>query len=133
MFTTSYFRRVSLLGLVAITLLLAGCMTGNSYPAERARTYCASLFACVDADQIELMTTYDDADECVQEETETYEGSSGYRSFLEGGCAFDSDSAQRCLEEASSVISDADCDGNMGFLSFLLDIADDDCDDVYCD
>ena len=125
--------RLSGVVLVAMSVLLGGCLTGTSYPAERARTYCASLFACVDEAEIEFLTTYDDADECVREETELYRDSSAYRSFEEGGCAFDSDSAKRCLEEASGVISDEDCDGSMGFLSFLLDIADDDCGDVYCD
>ncbi len=124
--------RIHLLVLLTLASLLGGCLTGNNYPAERARTYCSSLFACVAEDEIEFWTTYDDANECVDEETDLYEDSSAYGSFQSGGCDFNADSAKRCLEEASSVTSDADCDGTMGFLSFVLDIADDDCDDVYC-
>ena len=124
--------RVSMLFWLLSLSLLAGCLTGSNYPAERARTYCASLFSCVAEGEIELLTTYDDVNECVAEERRVFEASSAYQSYLDGGCAFDSDSARRCLEEAAGVVSDADCDGNMGFFSFVLDVADDDCDDVYC-
>jgi hypothetical protein len=133
MFNNSHSTRVSLLGLFAVTVLLSGCLTGDNYPAERARTYCASLFACVAEAEIEFWTAYDDANECVDDEIDSYEDSSAYGSFQAGECDFDPDSAKRCLEEASSVTSDPDCDGTMGFLSFALDIADDDCDEVYCD
>lgn len=123
---------IHFLALFSLASLLGGCLTGDSYPSERARTYCSSLFACVGEDEIEFWTTYDDVNECVDEETDLYEDSSAYQSFQDGGCDFNSDSAKRCLEEASSVTSDPDCDGAMGFLSFAIDISDDDCDDVYC-
>ena len=68
--------RVSMLFWLLSLSLLAGCLTGSNYPAERARTYCASLFSCVAEGEIELLTTYDDVNECVAEERRVFEESS---------------------------------------------------------
>jgi len=124
--------RVQLSLVACVALFLAGCLTGNSYPGERARIYCDALFSCVDEDEIEPWTGYDDRNECVDEEIDVFEDRSDYQSFLDGDCPFNSDEADRCLAEASDVRQDSDCDGNMSFLLFLVDIADEDCDEVYC-
>jgi hypothetical protein len=125
--------RIELVCILASAVFLGGCLTGNSYPAERARTLCDSLFTCVDPDEVEFWTRYDSVEECVAEERDLFEDSAGYESFLDGDCPFDADKAKRCLEEISEVKSDSDCDGNMSFLVFVIDIADDDCAEVYCD
>ena len=125
--------RATVLYALAFSLFLGGCLSGGSYPSQRARVYCDSLFACVDENEIEFWTSYDDVDECVDEQTDVFEDSSGYQSFRDGDCPFNSDNAGSCLEEISEVRNDSDCDGNMGFLTFSLDAADQDCAEVYCD
>ncbi len=124
--------RVQLALVLCTALFLGGCVTGNTYPGERARIYCDALFSCVDDDEIEFWTGYDDRNECVDEEVDGFEDRSDYQSYLAGDCPFQSDEADRCLEEVSDVRQDPDCDGNMGFLAFAFDIADEDCDEVYC-
>jgi len=125
--------RAQLLCVLAFSLFLGGCVSGGSYPTQRARTYCDSLFSCVDEAEIEFWTRYDDIQECVDEQADSFEDSADYQRFIDGECEFDAESADACLEEISEVKNDNDCDGNMSFLAFSFDSIDQNCGDVYCD
>lgn len=118
------------LGVLALTLLLPGCLNGNSYPKNYAATYCGALFACVDESEIENWTNYDDEKECREELQEDLEGTSTYDAYEEGDRTFDSDAAQACIDEADQIRDDSDC-GTMSYLEFFVDSATDECGEVY--
>lgn len=110
--------------------LLAGCVNGNSYPKTYAANYCVALFTCVDANEIEFWTNYDDEDDCKADLQEEMEGSTVYDEFQEGDRTFDPDNADACINEVAQIRDDPDC-GDMNIVAFLADAATDECNEVY--
>ncbi len=111
--------------------LLAGCLTGSNYPDRYADAFCTALYTCVPADDIETWTGYDDASECRADVADSVRESKVYDDWEEGKCTFDKEAAQACIDEASQVMDDPDCDGEMDVLSFTFDALDDVCNGVY--
>ena len=116
--------------LLCSTLMLA-CTTGNNYPTKFANAVCDSMFACMDDENIELFTSYDNIEECKIEEEEKLRNSSAFDSFEEGDLVFNKENAEKCLTEITEVQQDSDCNGDMNIVSFLADAANEDCADVY--
>ncbi len=121
---------------VALACLpLMGCLSGNGYPDSYARAYCGSLFGCFEADSVEDMTGWDDADECREDVASSVRDTAAYDSWEEGEASFDSDDAEACQGEAQEFRNDSDCAGEalnlFSYAAFLLDVSDEACGSVY--
>ena len=114
-----------------IIAMVTACTTGGNYPEKYASTLCETSYACLDNDDIELVSGYDNEEECVAEESSKFRGSSIYDEFEEGERSFNKDAANACLTEIEEVQRDSDCDGSMSAWTFLNDIQSDDCADVF--
>jgi len=123
-------RTVSSLLLAGSLGLLSGCLNGNNYPKQYANAYCSSLYACVDAEEIEFWTNYDDEDDCIADVQSEMEDSTTYDQYEEGDRTFDGDNGSACIEEADQIKDDSSC-GDMNALEFVADAATDECNEVY--
>jgi hypothetical protein len=108
-----------------------GCTTGTNYPTKYANALCETSYKCLDADELELVFGYDDEDECISEVIEAMSSSDVYEDYQLGNNDFNGESAQLCITEVVDVQSDSDCDGSMNAWTFLSDIADESCNEVY--
>ena len=124
-----------LAGVVLACFPLMGCLSGNSYPDSYARAFCGSLFGCYEADSVEDVTGWDDADECREDRAAALREGAGYDSWEEGDASFDSDAAEACQGEAQEFRNDSDCAGEalnfFSYAAFLLDVSDEACASVY--
>ncbi len=121
-------RRLALLLLASS--FLAGCLNGGSYPQTYARAACASLFECVNNDEIDTWLNYDDVDDCESDVQSSIEDSADYDAWEEGDLEFNVDNADACIDEAAEIRNDSDC-GSMNALTFLVDASTEECGEVY--
>ena len=92
---------------------------------------CETTYACLDEGDIEVVTGYDDIDECIVELTSEIRSSDVYDEWEEGTRTFNKEAASGCITEIEEVQQDSDCDGSMSAWTFFTDIQSDDCDDVF--
>lgn len=112
-------------------LFLSACTTGGNYPEQYAKALCETTYACLDDDDIETVSGYDDMDECIVELTSEIRSSDVYDEWEEGARSFNKEAASGCITEIEEVQQDSDCDGSMSAWTFFTDIQSDDCDDVF--
>ena len=112
-------------------LFLSACTTGGNYPDQYATTLCETTYTCLDNDDVEMVTGYDDMDECILELTTELKSNNVYTEWESGSRAFNKDAAEACLEEIKEVQNDADCNGSMSALTFFSDIQSDACNEVF--
>lgn len=114
-----------------ILFFLFGCVTAKNYPEHFAENACKTMFTCVDNDDIDTFLQYDNEEECVADILKEGESSSVYTDWEAGDKEFNKENAESCLTEISDVQDDADCDGSMNALSFMIDVYSEDCQEVY--
>ena len=117
--------------LLPFLALLTGCTNGGNYPDKYASALCETTYACLDNDDIELVSGYDNEEECIAEISSDIRSSNTYDEFEEGERGFNKEAANACLTEIEEVQQDSDCNGSMSAWTFFTDIQSDDCDDVF--
>ncbi len=111
--------------------MLSACTTGGNYPDQYATVLCETTYACLDNDDVEMVTGYDDENECILELTTEMKTSDVYAEWDSGARSFNKEAAKACLEEIEEVQNDADCDGSMSAWTFFTDIQSDACNEVF--
>ena len=111
--------------------LLTACTTGGNYPDKYASALCETTYACLDNDDIELVSGYDNEEECIAEISSDFRSSDTYDEYEEGERKFNQEAAGACLTEIEEVQQDSDCDGSMSAWTFFTDIQSDECGEVY--
>lgn len=116
---------------IPLLFLLTACTTGGNYPDQYAKALCETTYACLDNDDIEMVSGYDDMEECIFEIGVDVRTSDSYAEYDAGARSFDKEAAQACLDEITEVQEDADCDGSMNAWTFFTDIQSDACSEVF--
>lgn len=119
---------------IPLLFLLTGCITGGNYPDQYAKALCETTYACLDNDDIEMVSGYDDMEECIFEVGVDVRATDTYAEYDAGARSFDQEAAQLCLNEITEVQEDADCDGSMNslrFISDMLEIQSDACREIF--
>lgn len=111
--------------------LFLGCLTGNNYPSQLANATCKTGYTCLDQDQIEDNLGYNNIEDCISELESEVRSSESFKAYESGSNDFNKDNAELCLSEVNDVQNDSDCNGNMNILSFFIDIAAEECTQVY--
>ena len=116
---------------IPMLFLMTGCVTGGNYPDKYATALCETTYTCLNNDDVEMVTGYDDEIECIAEISSEIRSSSTYDEFEEGARGFDKEAADACITEIQEVQQDSDCDGSMSAWTFFTDIQSDACADVF--
>lgn len=114
-----------------VTPFFIACTTGGNYPDQYAAALCETSYTCLDNDDIEMVSGYDNQDECISDISAEIRSSTMYDEFEEGSRSFNKDAAVACITEINEVQEDSDCDGSMNAWTFFTDIQSDACDDVF--
>jgi len=118
--------------LILITsIFTVACTTGDNYPTKYATVTCETMYACIDNGLIESILSYDNQEDCIASTEEDVRESDDFSDFTDGNKDFQKDAAESCLGEIEEVQSESECDGDMNPITYIQDIASEDCSEVY--